>query len=285
MAQRHPGLQIPTEPYQRQQDNEEGRLHTKLHRIGTHIDVKKGADLASASTLVLGNDGWYFDVTGTNAITEITRRQAGEIVFLQFDAALTLTHDATKLILKTGANVTTTAGDVFVFISEGGTDADPEWRELNDVSVGLATMSVMDFWSEIDNLVTVTSTAANQALKPITVEKIPSGATVNRAVLMLKFRATEDTSGAENSLVLAGTEHIQIDKTGGTYIDAIKLIAGMALTGGSLVGSGDVWIGNIDISSEVDGNDTYETRWEGADCTANNLLFRDVQVGLRLWFR
>ncbi|KKN75608.1 hypothetical protein LCGC14_0378460 [marine sediment metagenome] len=142
----------------------------------------------------------------------------------------------------------------------------------------------MDFWSEIDNLVTVTSTAANQALPAITVSDIPVGASVKIVKMMLKFREIEDTSNAENSLVLAGSEHIQIDKTGGTYIDAIKLVAGMALTAAKAIVPGDVWVGDINISSEVDGNDTYETRWEGADCTANNLLFRDVQVGVRVWF-
>jgi hypothetical protein len=145
-------------------------------------------------------------------------------------------------------------------------------------------MTFMDFWSEIDNLVTVTATAANQALPDIVVEDLPSNSTVKRVVMMLKYREVEDTSGAANSLVLAGTEHIQIDKSGGTYIDAIKLIAGMALTPSLARGGGDAWIGDIDIDSEVDGNDTYETRWEGADCTGNNLLFRDLQVGLRVYF-
>ncbi len=145
-------------------------------------------------------------------------------------------------------------------------------------------MAFMDFWSEIDNIVTVTSTAANQALPDIVVADIPSNSSIKRVVMMLKFRAVEDTSGSENSLVLAGTEHIQIDKTGGTYIDAIKLIAGMTKVAASSRDGGDVWIGDIDISSEVDGNDTYETRWEGADCTGNNLLFHDVQVGLRVYF-
>ncbi len=152
------------------------------------------------------------------------------------------------------------------------------------VSSSNNSMSPMDFWSEIDNLVTLTSTAANQVLPSIVVAGIPSDATVRRVVMMLKYREVEDTSAAENSLVLAGTEHIQIDKTGGTYIDAIKLIAGMALTPASGRSGGDAWIGDIDISSEVDSNDTYETRWEGADCTGNNLLFRDLQVGLRVYF-
>ena len=145
-------------------------------------------------------------------------------------------------------------------------------------------MTEMTFWSEIDNLVTVTSTAANQALGSIVVAGLPSNSTVKRVIMMLKYREVEDSSGSENSLVLAGTEHIQIDKTGGSYIDGIKLIAGMALTPASGRSAGDVWIGDIDIKSEVDSNDTYETRWEGADCTGNNLLFRDLQVGLRVYF-
>lgn len=145
-------------------------------------------------------------------------------------------------------------------------------------------MTYMDFWSEIDNLVTVTSTAANQALPSIVVADIPTNSVVKRVVMMLKYREVENTSGSANSLVLAGTEHIQIDKTGGTYIDAIKLIAGMALTPTLARSGGDAWIGDIDISSEVDANDTYETRWEGADCTGNNLLFRDLQVGVRVYF-
>lgn len=145
-------------------------------------------------------------------------------------------------------------------------------------------MTFMDFWSEIDDLVTVTSTAANQALPSIVVADIPTNATVKRVVMMLKYRAIENTDASSNSLVLAGTEHIQIDKTGGTYIDAIKLIAGMAEVAGSSRDGGDVWIGDIDISSEVDGNDTYEIRWEGADCTANNLLLKDLQVGVRVYF-
>ena len=140
-----------------------------------------------------------------------------------------------------------------------------------------------DFWSEIDNLVTVTSTAANQALKDITLAGTPGG--IRRVFMMLKFRTVENTSASgDNSLVLAGDEHIQIVRTGTTYIDAIKLVAGMALTPASSVGPGDIWIGDIDVSAEVNAYDTYETRWEGADCTFNDLLFRDVQVGLRVWF-
>jgi hypothetical protein len=95
----------------------------------------KGADVASAATLALGNDGNYFDVTGTTGITAITQAavgaaavQAGTVVRLHFDGILTLTHHATDLILPGGTNITTAAGDEAEFINYDGAD---HWRCFN----------------------------------------------------------------------------------------------------------------------------------------------------------
>ena len=115
-------------------------------------------------------------------------------------------------------------------------------------------------------------------------EEIPTGAVVLRAIVMMKYRAIEDNSGSANGLVLAGTEHIQIDKTGGTYIDAIKLLASQWQVAGDTRDGGDVLIGNIDVAAEVDGNDTYELKLENADATGGDLLLRDVQTGVRIYF-
>jgi hypothetical protein len=94
----------------------------------------KGADVASASALAIGSDGNYFDVTGTTTITSInTAGGDGNIaptIKLHFDAALTLTHHATDLILPGGANITTAAGDEAEFIEYASGD----WRCTNYVS-------------------------------------------------------------------------------------------------------------------------------------------------------
>lgn len=51
----------------------------------------KGADVASvAGSITLGDDGNYFDITGTNAITSITAKAAGTQVVLQFDSTASL---------------------------------------------------------------------------------------------------------------------------------------------------------------------------------------------------
>lgn len=94
-----------------------------------------GADIASAGTLTLGADGNYFHVTGTTGITAISTRIDGTLVILEFDGALTLTHNATSLILLGGVNVTTVAGDVFAFISEGSGN----WREVDRRKIATAT--------------------------------------------------------------------------------------------------------------------------------------------------
>jgi len=73
------------------------------------VEWKKGSDLSSASTLVMGDNGNFFDVTGTTTITAMTV-PVGMLFMLQFDAALTLT-DGSSLILPHNANQVTQAGD------------------------------------------------------------------------------------------------------------------------------------------------------------------------------
>lgn len=87
----------------------------------------KGADVASATSLTLGDDGNYFDITGTTAITSIATKGVGTVVKLHFDAGLTLTHHATDLILPGGANIVTAAGDEAEFIEYATAD----WRCVN----------------------------------------------------------------------------------------------------------------------------------------------------------
>jgi len=76
----------------------------------------KGVDIASATTITIPTTGDYFDVTGTAIITGMTVA-ADRHFTLQFDGAVTLTHNATSLILpNNGSNITpTAAGDVATF--------------------------------------------------------------------------------------------------------------------------------------------------------------------------
>jgi hypothetical protein len=84
------------------------------------VNEAKGADIASATTTDIGAaTGNYVRVTGTTTITGLGTVQAGTRRTVQFAGALTLTHNGTSLILPTGASITTAAGDVAWFVSEG----------------------------------------------------------------------------------------------------------------------------------------------------------------------
>ncbi len=72
----------------------------------------KGADITSASPLVIGTDGNYFDVTGITGFSQITCT-AGTWFMLQFDGPLTMT-DGANLDLG-GADIVTAAGDRGIF--------------------------------------------------------------------------------------------------------------------------------------------------------------------------
>lgn len=83
----------------------------------------KGADIASAAAIAIPNEGTYFDVTGSTAITSITDTFPGKVAYLKFAAGITLAHSA-SLLMPAGVSVTTELDDVCVFIN----DAPGVWR-------------------------------------------------------------------------------------------------------------------------------------------------------------
>jgi len=99
------------------------QLGADLDCNGSQIQWSKGADVASATALVLLTDGNYFDVTGTVTITSFnTTGGPGTQIKLHFIAACTLTHHASDLKLPGGANILTAAGDTAEFIEYAAGD-------------------------------------------------------------------------------------------------------------------------------------------------------------------
>lgn len=109
----------------------------------------KGADVASvAGTITLGDDGNFFDITGTNAITSITAKAAGTIVTLQFDSTASLVDGSN---LKLNSNFTG-ATDRTITLRSDGTN----WFEVGRSNAGspdVATQAQMEAAS--DNTVMV----------------------------------------------------------------------------------------------------------------------------------
>ena len=78
------------------------------------------ADVASATTTDIGaSTSDLVRITGTTTITGLGTADAGRVVKVRHAGALTLTHNATSLILPGAANITTAAGDTYEAVSLG----------------------------------------------------------------------------------------------------------------------------------------------------------------------
>lgn len=77
------------------------------------------ANLASAATTDIGAQNTVLlNITGTTTITSFGTNYNGPR-YVRFDGVLTLTHNATTLILPGGANITTAAGDSAIVVPNG----------------------------------------------------------------------------------------------------------------------------------------------------------------------
>lgn len=90
------------------------------------VEWDKGADIASATTLVLGSDGNSFDVTGTTDIEAISAKPIGTVIILTFDAVARMIHDATALDMSGDVDMVPEANDTLGMICYDGVN----WREL-----------------------------------------------------------------------------------------------------------------------------------------------------------
>lgn len=79
-----------------------------------------GPDIASAATMDIGaSTGDIMNVTGNTGITAFTSAPAGVRKKLIFGSTISITHNATSLIMPNGANVTLVAGSCLEFLSLG----------------------------------------------------------------------------------------------------------------------------------------------------------------------
>lgn len=82
--------------------------------------LQPSVDVASATTTDIGAAASQnVRITGTTTITSFGTAAAGTFRRLRFAASLVLTYNATSLILPGGVSITTAAGDIAEFISEG----------------------------------------------------------------------------------------------------------------------------------------------------------------------
>jgi hypothetical protein len=141
----------------------------------------KGSDIASATTTDLSaTNGLFHDITGTTDITGFGTVRAGIWKILKFEGVLTLTHNATSLILPGAANITTADGDMLMVSSEGSGNWRGEWfTRAASIAATLAG----------------TETFTNKTLTAAVL-----GGTTNVSGGQLQFPATQSASAGVNTL-------------------------------------------------------------------------------------
>jgi len=183
--------------------------------------------------------------------------------------------------------------DIRNIISEIQSSITQIQNDVNSIVVTTGVqLSCADFWSEtIDEAdVEIDSAGETKVLPPVMVEKVPSGASVLRAVAMFKFRMLANTNTDPNRLnggtVPLTSQVIQIrDSAPGEWGDAISFVDSQYAVEGETREGGDVCFGAIDISDIVAGNGIYEFQWLLARPLLDYMLFCDVQMGIRVWYK
>lgn len=137
-----------------------------------------------------------------------------------------------------------------------------------------------DFWSDMLPQVTITATAQDIALNLVVVADLPAGIDIIRVVAIIKIRNIENTNATLNRIdASVETPAVQVD-----LVDAINLINDQWEVAPTSVDAGDTIVGDIDISGTVTGNATYAFQLDQIEADLANLLLRDVQTGLRIYF-
>lgn len=163
----------------------------------------------------------------------------------------------------------------------------PDARTLSAGTVDVDAMSFIDFWSNIDDLITLTTSTTNVVTPDVVVADVPAADTIRRVIGMLSIRELEDTSTAENAI--NGAFDLKVKKVGGAWgtddVALINIPDNALVTPASGTAPGSIIFGDNDVASEVDANATYNLRFDGnAFVDGDSLLLRDVQAGLRVYF-
>lgn len=190
---------------------------------GANVDFAKGADIASATTTnIAESTGNVIDVTGTTTITGFGSVQAGAVRMVRFTGALTLTHNATSLILPTGANITTAAGDEAIMVSLGSGN----WRCANYFRKdGTSLVGTTNSNQIIQTRFTQSAAVAQSTGTAIDDDTIP---TLTECPVITALNTAITASSGSNTLLITLNLNLQFDSSGVVYIPCIFLDGGSA---------------------------------------------------------
>jgi hypothetical protein len=142
----------------------------------------------------------------------------------------------------------------------------------------------MEIWSAITPTVAVTTPAGNVALPSLVINGLPTNATIKRAVMNMRWRMTQNTNGAGNSV--SGAQNIQAKMdVGGAYITAFAFAGGEIAVPATTREGGSLIQGTSDITAQVPANGAQmDFQWTSALAAQAVLNFVDVQMGVMIYY-
>ena len=213
-------------------------------KVTDYLVQTKGDDIASATALTLGKDGNLFDVTGTTTITSIATQGIGSYVTLQFDGALTFTHNSSDLILPGAANITTAAGDIAVMYEYASAD----WRCVSYTKAsGVAVVVASGGFTLATEQATTSGTS-------VTFGSIPTGT----KMIIIMFEQVSFTGSVSIDVTIGdsgGLETSGYVSTGETEGDGAVYSTAEFITVG--LGASNVGTGNMVLTLKDSSNFTW----------------------------
>lgn len=139
------------------------------------VEATKGTAIASASTITIGTAGLgdTIHITGTTTITSLGVCTGGIKRTLIFDGILTLTHNATSLILPDATNIITAVGDSAEFVC----DTTNNWKLLRYTRASISVTEI-DYLNGVSSNIQ-TQINAKQTIVQGTVVNSTSGTSID----------------------------------------------------------------------------------------------------------
>lgn len=224
------------------------------------------ATIASSSTTdLLGSAALFCLISGTTTITSLGTG-TNRVKVARFSGALTLTHNATSLILPGGANIVTAAGDVMIVVSDGSSNARVvSYQRAADVpGYGSARASFRAYRASDQN-VTINPTKVAWDSESFDVGSYfgsskwtPPAGTVMLGALIRFSAVTADAHCAvyiykNGSVVASSPGHISSTTSLGVFLSYIDQASGSDYY--------EVFVGSTDTSVDVLGSAIFSQFW------------------------
>jgi len=221
-------------------------FHRAIQAILRHTNAK-GADIASATTTDIGAaTGEFVDITGTTTITGLGTIAAGIERTVRFTGILTLTHNATSLILPGGANITTASGDTAIFRSLGS----GSW-----ICIGYKRADGKAINTTIaDDTVTAASLADSALGFSIINGTITASVSSNALTIAIKNKAGSDPSSSDPVLAVFRNSTLN---NGSYVVRAVTVATSVVVSSGSTLGTANGVASELDVIA-IDNAGTVE---------------------------